>query len=274
MNLEIWDKDKSSKFLRRPSADDHKYSRGVVAFITGSSKFPGAALLNTKSALASGVGMVRYLGPKSVKKLVLLSTPEVVIAPGRTDVFVMGSGVLNKGALFIRRKMKKQVGLKAPLVLDAGALDLSPMAHELTVITPHSAELAQLLVSLGISVGPDEIAADPEKWAKAAADKLNLTVLLKGHITYVANPRKVIKLPPAPSQLATAGTGDILSGLLGGLMAINHEILTGENLIEVAATAALVQANAASQLLQGSPRAPISLENLIEQIPAAISQLS
>ena len=62
-----WSTALSSKYLIAPKKNDHKYRRGVLGCITGSKKFPGAALLTTESALATGVGMVRYFGPEKVK---------------------------------------------------------------------------------------------------------------------------------------------------------------------------------------------------------------
>lgn len=273
MNVQMWDEAKSAPYLKPAFPSDNKYTRGVVTLITGSKKFPGAALLTTQAALACGVGMVRYLGPRSVKKLVLLNTPQVVVTKGRTDVFVLGSGVPTNGSWQTKRKMKSALTEKLPTVLDAGAIFLAPCGHELTVITPHYGELRNLLVENGVKVNVSEIEANPEQWAKLTAEIFKLTVLLKGNTTFVANPTRVIQLPPAPPQLATAGTGDVLAGTLGALLALNKNSVDKENLAEIAATASLVHALAADLISQISGGVSLNLTDLINKLPTAIAQL-
>ena len=273
MNTQIWTEAQAKPYLKLPAKSDHKYSRGVVAFLTGSKKFPGAALLSTEAALSTGVGMVRYLGAKSVAKLVLLNTPEVVISSGRTDVYVIGSGIPETITWWTRRKLEKILSLNMPTVLDAGALNLTPKAHPMTVITPHYGELAKLLSAGQIKVDVSEIAANPSYWAIFTAKKFNLTVLLKGNTSFIANPERVLQLPSSPPQLATAGTGDVLAGILGGLLAINHETLNTKNLIEVAATACLIHSKAASTSLEASGTSILRVEELLTQIPHLIQNL-
>ena len=273
MNVQMWDEAKSAPYLKPAFPSDNKYTRGVVTLITGSKKYPGAALLTTQAALACGVGMVRYLGPSSVKKLVLLNTPQVVVTKGRTDAFVLGSGVPTNGAWLTERKMKSALAQKLPTVLDAGAILLAPYGHELTVITPHFGELKNLLGVKGLKVTTSEIEQDPAKWAKLTADKFNLTVLLKGNTTYVANPHRVIQLPPAPPQLATAGTGDVLAGILGALLALNKDSIEKENLPDIAATASLVHALATDLISQISGGVSLNLTDLIKKLPTAIAKL-
>jgi NAD(P)H-hydrate repair Nnr-like enzyme with NAD(P)H-hydrate dehydratase domain len=97
-------------------------------------------------------------------------------------------------------------------------------------------------------------------------------VLLKGSTTYVANDSVLIQLPVAPPWLATAGTGDVLAGIIGALVATNMiEILNDSNhLAAVAATGAFIHARAADIASNGGP---INAEAIIEQIPRVISQL-
>ena len=273
MTLQMWDEAKSAPYLKPAIPSDNKYTRGVVTFITGSRKFPGAALLNTQAALACGVGMVRYLGPKSLKKLIILSTPQIVVTEGRTDAFVLGSGVPTNGAWLTKRKMKSALAEKLPTVLDAGAIFLAPCGHELTVITPHYGELRNLLVANGVKVNVSEIEANPEQWAKLTAEKFDVTVLLKGNTTFVANPTRVIQLPPAPPQLATAGTGDVLAGILGALLAENKASMTEDNLIEIAATSVLIHSEAAKLVVANNAEFSLNLNDLVKKLPAAIAKL-
>lgn len=273
MNVQMWDEAKSARHLKPAFPSDSKYTRGVVTFITGSKKFPGAALLATQAALACGVGMVRYLGPRSVMKLVLLNTPQVVVTKGRTDAFVLGSGVPTNGAWLTKQKMKSALAQKLPTVLDAGAILLAPYGHELTVITPHYGELKNLLSVNGINATTSEIEQYPAKWAKLTADKFNLTVLLKGNTTYVANPQRVIQLPSAPPQLATAGTGDVLAGILGALLALNKDSVDKENLAEIAATAGLIHSNSAVLTVKSNSNEILNLSVMFESISEIIKSL-
>ncbi len=273
MEALTWDEANSAAYLKYATPSDNKYTRGVVTFISGSRKYPGAALLNTQAALACGVGMVRYLGPKSVKKLILLSTPQVVTTSGRTDAFVLGSGLPNRGSYLASQKIKLAIKRKIPTVLDAGAIRFATKSHNTTVITPHHGELNQLLASIGIKSNVADIASAPDKWARLTAEKLNLTVLLKGNTTYIANASQVIQLPASPPQLATARTGDILAGILGALLAINKAVVTDENLIEIAATGALVHSSAAISAISKSTSGALNLNHIFEAISASIDSL-
>lgn len=269
----MWDEERSTHYLKPAAPADNKYSRGVVTFITGSRKFPGAALLNTQAALACGVGMVRFLGSRPVKKLVILNTPQVVITKGKTDAFVLGSGVPESSAWLTKQKMKSALAQKIPTVLDAGALNLACRAHELTVLTPHYGELRKLLGANGFKVSVSEIEANPAKWAQVTAEKFNVTVLLKGNSTYVANSSRVIQLPPAPSQLATAGTGDVLAGILGALLAINKVIVNQEKLIEISATASQIHSNAAQLILSDYSKSALGLKEIFPAIQSSINSI-
>jgi NAD(P)H-hydrate repair Nnr-like enzyme with NAD(P)H-hydrate dehydratase domain len=159
-----------------------------------------------------------------------------------------------------------------PTILDAGALYLAGSLEQPTVITPHSGELAKLLSERGLKVTAEAIEGDPKKWVQNAADTLGVTVLLKGSTTYVANDEILIQLPVATPWLATAGSGDVLAGIMGALVATNTiEILNDYNhLAYVAATAAFIQNQAA---VRASGGAPINAEAIIEAIPETLVKL-
>jgi NAD(P)H-hydrate repair Nnr-like enzyme with NAD(P)H-hydrate dehydratase domain len=116
------------------------------------------------------------------------------------------------------------------------------------------------------------IEADPKNWAIKASQELGVTVLLKGAITYVAKNENLITLPKATPWLATAGTGDVLAGIIGALCATNYiEILNSQKrLAEVAASAAFIHNLAAEYASKG---APICASAIIEQIPSAIRKI-
>lgn len=261
--LESWDVGKAKRFLDAPEPKDHKYRRGVIGCMTGSRRYPGAALMTTAAALATGVGMVRYFGATSIGREAIQFRPAVVLGNGKVDALLLGSGISDN--LFSRLRLSKAVKQEVPKILDAIAIELVKKSDSRTIITPHAGELAKL-----IGIPSLEIEKRPDHYARLTAREFQVTVLLKGWQTIVANPTRVISLPPAPTWLATAGTGDVLAGILGGLVAINHAQVTVDNLIEIAATAALVHALAAKQASNG----PLDIEAMINQIPEVIYKIA
>lgn len=265
MKPESWSATKCSQYLPKPIPSDHKYRRGVLGCVTGSKQYPGAALLSTSAALAVGIGMVRYFGPEVVKRAVIQNRPEVVVQTGPVDAYLLGSGIPAKKSLLRKITMEMANRADLPKVLDAGALYLTGASKSPTIITPHIGELADLL-----KISAKDIEADPIYHALAAARKFKVTVLLKGNKTLVANENRVIQLPAATTWLATAGTGDILAGVLGALLALNHKKVNKENLIELGATSSFIHAKAA----QNSSSGPIDSQSLIDQIAIEVSKLS
>jgi hydroxyethylthiazole kinase-like uncharacterized protein yjeF len=272
-----WTARDAAKCIITPSDLDHKYSRGVLGVITGSAQYPGAAVLTSSAASATGIGMIRFHSSSGLAHLVLHSTPSVVVQPGKVTAWLMGSGVEAKKysdlTTWLRHRWFKLATLQSvPTVLDAGALHLAGSLEQPTVITPHSGELSKLLTSRGLTVSAEAIEGDPKKWVQEAADTLGVTVVLKGATTYVANDSVLIQLPTATPWLATAGTGDVLAGIIGALVATNTvEILNDYNhLAAVAATGAFIHARAAETASNGGP---INAEAVIGAIPRVISQL-
>ena len=260
-----------------PTDLDHKYSRGVLGVITGSAQYPGAAVLTTAAAAATGVGMIRFHSSSGLAHLVLHTTPSVVVQPGKVAAWLIGSGVPTKKysdiTTWLRHRWFKLAQLQSlPTVLDAGALYLAGSLQQPTLITPHSGELSALLTARGVPVSVEAIEGNPKKWVVDAAKVLGVTVLLKGAITFVANDDVLIELPGATSWLATAGSGDVLAGIIGALVATNSvEIINDINrLAEVAASAAYIHAQAAKIASRGGP---ISAETIIREISGAIAQL-
>lgn len=275
--IKKWSAKDAARCIITPSDLDHKYSRGVLGLITGSAQYPGAAVLTTSAASATGVGMLRFHSSSGLAHLVLHSTPSAVVQPGKVAAWVVGSGINAKKysdiSTWLRHRWFKLVRLQSvPTVLDAGALSLAGSLEQPTVITPHSGELAQLLVSRGVQVTAEAVEGDPKKWVQIAAETLGVTVLLKGATTYVANDELLIQLPVATPWLATAGSGDVLAGIMGALVATNAiEILNDyDHLAYVTASAAFIQNQAA---LKASAGAPTNAESIITAIPAVIAQL-
>jgi hydroxyethylthiazole kinase-like uncharacterized protein yjeF len=272
-----WTAKDTASCIITPSDLDHKYSRGVLGLITGSAQYPGAAVLTTAAASATGVGMVRFHSSSGLAHLVLHSTPSAVVQPGKVAAWVVGSGINGKKysdfTTWLRHRWFKLVRLQSvPTILDAGALSLAGSLEQPTVITPHSGELAALLTARGVKVTAEAIEGDPKKWVQNAADTLGVTVLLKGSTTFVANDEVLIQLPVATPWLATAGSGDVLAGIMGALVATNAiEILNDYNhLAHVAASAAFIQNQAA---VRASAGAPINAEAIITAIPETLAKL-
>ena len=272
-----WGAREAKKCIVAPSELDHKYSRGVLGVITGSAQFPGAAVLSSSAATATGIGMVRFHSSSGLAHLVLHSSPEVVVQPGPVTAWLAGSGISEKKysdiTTWFRHRwfslIKKQ---SVPTVLDAGALSLAGTLSQPTLITPHVGELAKLFTSRGTKVSSEQIEADPKKWATKASKEFGVVVLLKGAYTCVADGNDVIELPKATPWLATAGSGDVLAGIIGALLATNYiEILNDRHrLAEVAATGAFIHNQAA---LLASKGGPISASAIIGSISTAIAKL-
>jgi len=269
-----WTSEQARDWIAVPGRADDKYSRGVLGIRTGSDEYPGAAVLGVEAAMRTGVGMVRYVGPARASALVLQRRPEVVTVPGRVQAWLLGSGMsaASRGAE-VEASLERALAEGLPTVCDAGALDLAGRATGPLVITPHFRELAGLLGPAGMPVSASEIAAEPGEWAIRAAEALGVTILLKGAVTHVASPSGTrLTVSSAPAWLATAGSGDVLGGILGSLLA-THAAQIGadsEALAPLAATAALVQSLAARRASAGGPIAAL---DVAEAVPVAVAEL-
>ncbi|HWH26321.1 MAG TPA: ADP/ATP-dependent (S)-NAD(P)H-hydrate dehydratase [Pseudolysinimonas sp.] len=259
----------AAEWIAVPRPDDDKYSRGVLGFVTGSSRYPGAAVLGVEAALHTGVGMVRYLGSGRPTRLVLQRRPEAVTSDGRVQAWVLGSGqdAADRDDN-VRALLDAALAQRVPTILDGGALDLHSRLAAPGVVTPHAGELAALL-----GVPRDQITAEPARWATQAAATLRCTVLLKGHTTHVASPSgAALRVRNAPSWLATAGAGDALAGILGALVATHHERVADDPdaLVPLAATAAVVHGLAAERASDGGP---FTILGLCAMLPSVVAQL-
>lgn len=245
-----------ARYLLKPEADSHKYSRGVVRIIAGSQRFPGAGLLCVAGASHSGVGMIRLNAPERVENLVLAAHPQIVpdgpVLTGACDALVLGPGLDAQKADW---EALAQLLENTPAVIDASALEpvcalvkegkLRLRAHH--ILTPHDGELARCL-NLFTGTDTDKTAGEIARKLADKADKplgkfafeissalqrriqgaqqlaalTGACVLAKGNRTVVVDAKaQVHTLPAATPWLATAGSGDVLAGLMGGLLALN-----------------------------------------------------
>ena len=269
-----WEAAQARDWIAVPQATDDKYSRGVLGVRTGSTEYPGAAVLGVEAASRTGVGMLRYLGPRRVGALVLQRRPEIVTADGRVQAWLLGSGMdAGSRSAETTKQLQKALRQGVPTLLDAGALDLTGAGTGARVITPHYRELAALLGRSEESVTVAEIAAEPGQWSVRAAGLLGVTVLLKGSTTHIASPSGIrLTVSGAPAWLATAGSGDVLAGILGALLATNAARIDADAdaLAALAATAAFVHGAAAHRASGGGP---ILALDIAEAVPATIAAL-
>lgn len=242
----------------RPQAGDHKYSRGVLGLVAGSARFPGAGVLTASAAVATGVGMLRLLASAEVTETVLQTYPEVVTDAGRVQAWAIGPGAPDR--LTMQHAITAAESQHLPLVIDAGGLSLLTRPLETScILTPHAGELADLLARLGTGApNRAEIEAEPVTHAVRAAQVLEAIVLLKGNRTIIARPDGTVVAPePGPATLATAGTGDVLTGILGALLATTHG--TDIDLADLAGLAVLMHARAGAHATHAS-HLPAALE--------------
>ncbi|MFJ9370224.1 NAD(P)H-hydrate dehydratase [Nocardia sp. NPDC101769] len=253
-----------------PGPSDDKYTQGVTGVCAGSGTYPGAAVLCTGGAVAATSGMVRYAGTGAGQ--VLAHFPEVIAAEtisatGRVQSWVFGPGAGTDSAA--RDRLAEILATDLPVVVDADGLTLLAAEPGLvtgraapTVVTPHAGEFARLT---GSEPGSDRVAA-----VRKLAESWQVTVLLKGRATLVAGPGVPVFVNEAGgSWAATAGSGDVLSGIIAALLACG---LDPSWAAAAAARAHSLAANLAAHAAT-SAGAPISASPLLSHIRAAIGTL-
>jgi hydroxyethylthiazole kinase-like uncharacterized protein yjeF len=263
-----------------PTHGDDKYSRGVVGVVAGSDAYPGAAALVVSGVIRAGAGMVRYVGPRRAQDLVLAHRPECVVHdPGdaaeslpRAQAWVVGPGVADYPEQ--DAAIGSVMASGAPMVVDAGALEAVARSRasgsreagaDRVLLTPHVEELMRTLQALRHDVTVMDIAQDRAGHARLLAETARATVLLKGAHTIVVSPGGlVIELPRATPWLATAGSGDVLAGVAGTLLA------AGLTAADAGAGAAWIHARAGATAARGGP---IAASDIAAALPLAIATL-
>ena len=197
-----------------PDASSDKYSRGVVGLDAGSPGYTGAAVLATLGAVHAGAGMVRFSGPDEPAAIVRHLLPSVVVGAGQVQAWVCGSGWGRAAGNAERLAARLADGV--PVVVDADALTCLPAAvPEGSLLTPHAGELARLL-----GVERAAVEGDPLTHARAAAARFGASVLLKGATQYaVGTDGRTLLAVAGPAWTAQAGSGDVLAGICGTLLA-------------------------------------------------------
>ena len=234
----------------------HKYQQGHLLLVCGSLRYAGAAILNGLGARASGVGMLSIAVPKSLKSLVIGQLPEALVIGcpetstgaiaelplsetelNKFDTIACGSGLTTDAVAVVQQILNQQIlNIECPLVLDADALNIiAQSSQKLTlrpniVLTPHLGEFKRLFPEIDVSKG------DYLEAVKQAAKQSNSIILLKGARTTMANPDGSIwVVPESTPALARGGSGDILTGLIGGLLASANNSAKIEHYVATAA---------------------------------------
>jgi hydroxyethylthiazole kinase-like uncharacterized protein yjeF len=262
--------------LPEPRGESDKYRRGVVGIVAGSDTYTGAAQLSVGGALSVGIGMVRFVSVAHPAEMVRQRWPEAVVTAihrgdgaamldaGRVQAWVVGPGIgtdTDAGRL-----VAAALGTDVPVLVDADGITWLAQHRELlqgraapTLLTPHAGEFARL-----VGTDRDDVEARRLDHARDAAAKLGVTILLKGSTTVVATPTGQVRVNSASTPyLATAGSGDVLSGICGALLA------GGLDALDAGSVGAFVHGMAAV-LAAGRPEAAITSMDIAAAVPDAI----
>ncbi|MFD9098221.1 NAD(P)H-hydrate dehydratase [Streptomyces collinus] len=250
-----------ARLLPSPAVESDKYRRGVVGIAAGSARYPGAAVLAVSGALRGGAGAVRYVGPAG--DAVIARFPETLVSDGgpakagRVQAWVVGPGAGDDAAT-----VAEVLAAEVPVLVDADGLRLAERdavraRTAPTLMTPHAGEAAALL-----GVRREEVEAARLASARELAAVYRATVLLKGSTTLVADPGggAVRVNPTGTGWLATAGSGDVLSGLAGSLLA------AGLPPLDAGSVAAYLHGLAGRFAARG---APVGAHDVAARIPEA-----
>jgi NAD(P)H-hydrate epimerase len=272
----------------RRGAESTKFSSGNVFVIGGSTGLTGAPTMAALAAMRAGAGYVTVAAPASLEvmfgvrlleamfvglpeddgSLTVDSEERVLRAIGRADAVVLGPGLSKReGAQALARELTESIDV--PLVLDADGLnahagrieELLPHRRWPTVLTPHAGELARLL-----EVETEEVQRRRLHHVRAAAQQAKAFVVLKGDDTLVAAPTGRVAISPggAPA-LATTGTSDVLSGVIGAMLA--------KGMAPAAAACAGVYAHLRAGQLAAAPHGPdgVIASDVIRALPEGLS---
>ncbi|WP_405517549.1 NAD(P)H-hydrate dehydratase [Streptomyces canus] len=249
------------RLLPVPTGESDKYRRGVVGIAAGSARYPGAAVLAVYGALRGGAGAVRYVGPAG--DAVVARFPETLVSDrgpkhaGRVQAWVVGPGAGDDASA-----VGEVLASDVPVLIDADGLRLADRdavraRTAPTLMTPHAGEAAALL-----GVPREEVEGARLASARELAGRYGATVLLKGSTTLVADAGggAVRVNPTGTAWLATAGSGDVLSGLAGSLLA------SGLSALDAGSVGAYLHGLAGRFAADG---APVGAHDVAEAVPAA-----
>ncbi|MCX8005829.1 MAG: NAD(P)H-hydrate dehydratase [Burkholderiaceae bacterium] len=277
--------------LPRRLRSSHKGTYGHVLLVGGARGYAGAIALAARAALRSGAGLVSVLTPASVAPVVAGAVLEAMVHAGpettegtlaasawdtvrprmsEFDAVLLGPGLTRhpETAALVRRVLAE---IETPLALDADALNVlagEPQrlaeARAPIVITPHAGEMARLLGTDAATVQADRAAV-----ARRAAELTRATVVLKGAGTLVAAPDRPLHINMTGNPgMATGGAGDVLAGLLTGLLG------QGLTPFDAACTAVFVHGRAGDMGAWRGSQAGLIASDIINEIPYAFRELT
>lgn len=284
--------------LPRPAADADKHSRGKLTIIGGSDAYPGSACLASKAGLYAGAGYVTCACSATAVPLVRTFAPSLVVrawegadaAALKLDAqdarhpqaCAMGCGMVSDGSFQDALVGRMVRSCAPPLLLDGGALRTvaacglrnalreRAAAGRQTVLTPHGGEAAALAQAAGILM-PERHAPEQEMaaYAHALAHAFEAHVLLKGPVSFIASPvsAEVFLMDHGTPALAKAGTGDVLVGVAGALLA------QGVDALSACVLAATVHAGAGCAAAQERGVISVTAEDVLEALPRAFQAL-
>ncbi|MEU0677730.1 NAD(P)H-hydrate dehydratase [Streptomyces sp. NPDC006172] len=249
-----------ARLLPAPAPESDKYRRGVVGIAAGSARYPGAAVLAVAGALRGGAGAVRYVGPAG--DAVLARFPETLVSDqgprraGRVQAWVVGPGAGDDAGV-----VAEVLEAEVPVLVDADGLRLADVEAVRgrtapTLMTPHAGEAAALL-----GVSREEVESGRLAAVRELAARYGATVLLKGSTTLVAaaDGGAVRVNSTGTGWLATAGSGDVLSGLTGSLLA------AGLNTLDAGSAGAYLHGLAGRFAAKGAPVAAGEVAEAVHQ---------
>jgi len=293
VNSELLTSDWAKSVLPKRPLEANKGSFGRVLVVAGSINYIGAAYLACSGAIRVGAGLVTLATPANLQPILASKLTEVtylplpeshrgIVSPGAAklihqqlnqyDVLLLGCGLGQSQSVirFVGATLLRERVILPPLVLDADVLNtlarIPNWWQQLpsdAILTPHPGEMARLV---GVSV--DEVQQDRQGIARRVALDWQKTIVLKGAYTVVANPDGQCRISPiANPGLASAGTGDVLSGAIAGLVA------QGLSLFDAAALGVYLHAEAGEMVRAELGDAGMVATDLLPVLPRVIKQL-
>lgn len=257
----------------------HKYERGYVIALAGSKSMPGAALLACLSTLRAGAGIVRLFHPEGMEEVLSSSFEELIKTAWspqkdqlifeearRARSILIGPGMGNTDE--VKQEIIKVLSrIDIPCVLDADALEVFALSAQKypqqVVLTPHRKEMMRCLQK-------DSIADEEEFFTlcQKFADQKNVTIVLKGAPTWIFHPHtSLLVIPRGDPGMATAGSGDVLAGVITALLA------QGLKTREAAALGVYLHALAGEKAAMEKTSYSVIASDLIEQLPDVFRQI-
>ena len=280
------DKKLAQKLLPIRSEDSNKGTFGKILNIAGSKNYTGAAYLSSLAALKIGAGYVSLACPKSITPIIASMLPEITHIPleetnigsisenneikdlNSYNVIAIGCGITtNEETRNFALQIIDKHNINQKMIVDADGINIlankkSEISLKNTVITPHPKELSRLL-----NVTLEEIITNREKYARITSQTYECITVLKGHNSIVTNGDKIFVNETGSSALAKAGTGDVLTGIIAGLLAQKMEPL------DAAILGTYIHGLSGDYAAEDLTKYSVLATNVIEYLPFAINEI-